>query len=136
MDIENKDPDAPDVYGFAKYNVDISVPEYDDEKYEAHLRSDDWSKEETDYLMTLVKEYAQKWPIVIDRYEWPPGGLGSEESTALARPQDARSLEALKARYYHVWVSQEWDHQRYRTRSGSPQFTMAADIISGEVPGS
>ncbi|KIV99278.1 uncharacterized protein PV09_09046 [Verruconis gallopava] len=103
MDIENKDPDASEPYRFAKYNVDISVPQYDDEKYEAHLKSDDWSREETDYLIGLVKEYAQKWPIIIDRYEWPPGA-SSDDATALARPQDARTLESLKARYYQVWA--------------------------------
>jgi DNA methyltransferase 1-associated protein 1 len=105
MDIENKDPDTPEPYRFAKYNVDISVPQYDDEKYNKHLQSNEWSREETDYLIALVKEYAQKWPIIIDRYEWPPGGAGAEDSTALSRQRDSRTLEALKARYYHVWVS-------------------------------
>jgi DNA methyltransferase 1-associated protein 1 len=103
MEIENSDPDAPEPYRFAKYNVDISVPQYDDEKYNAHLLSTDWSREETDYLMALVKEYAQKWPIVIDRYEWPPDGV-EVDPTAVARAGDARTLEQLKARYYQVWV--------------------------------
>ena len=103
MDIENNDPDAPAPYRFAKYNVEISVPQYDDEKYNAHLLSTDWTREETDYLLGLVKEYAQKWPIIVDRYEWPPGGVQAD-STALARTEDTRTLEQLKARYYQVWV--------------------------------
>ena len=100
MDVENSDPDAPEPYRFAKYNVDISVPQYDDEKYNTHLRSAEWSREETDYLLGLVKEYAQKWPIIIDRYEWPPGQPDGD-STALV---GSRTLEQLKARYYQVWV--------------------------------
>jgi DNA methyltransferase 1-associated protein 1 len=101
MDIENNAPeDASEQYRFAKYNVDISVPQYDDEKYARHLASAEWSREETDYLLGLVKEYAQKWPIIIDRYEWPPGSADAE-STALV---GTRTLEQLKARYYQVWV--------------------------------
>ena len=104
MDIENNDPDAPEQYRFAKYNVEISVPQYDDAKYEEHLKSAEWSREETDYLIGLVKEFAQKWPIIIDRYEWPPPGAVQGESTALARTGEERTLEQLKARYYQVWV--------------------------------
>ncbi|KAF4553314.1 putative SWR1-complex protein [Elsinoe fawcettii] len=79
-------------YQFAKYNVQVDVPEYTEEVYEASMKSDDWSKEETDYLVTLVKDYGQKWAIVWDRYEFtPPEGEGK-----------SRSMEDLKSRYYAV----------------------------------
>ena len=103
MDIETKDAEENEPYRFAKYNLDISVPQYDDDKYNTHLRNADWSREETDYLVGLVKEYAQKWPLIIDRYEWPPR-QDSADSMALVR--ETRDLEALKARYYQVWVLQ------------------------------
>ena len=30
-----------------KYNVKVDRPQYTDEQYETHLKSEDWSKEET-----------------------------------------------------------------------------------------
>lgn len=32
-----------------------------------------WTKEETDYLFELVKEYDMKWYVINDRYEFPGG---------------------------------------------------------------
>ena len=73
-------------YQFAKFNVKVDVPEYSDGEYEV-LKSDDWSREETDYLFTMCREYDLRWPIVWDRYEFPG---------------KTRKLEDLKARYYAV----------------------------------
>ncbi|KAF2220110.1 hypothetical protein BDZ85DRAFT_31960 [Elsinoe ampelina] len=89
---ESKTEKAEKPYQFAKYNVQVDVPEYTDEVYEASMKSDDWSKEETDYLVTLVKDYGQKWAIVWDRYEFtPPEGQAK-----------TRSMEDLKSRFYAV----------------------------------
>ncbi|KAA8893724.1 hypothetical protein FN846DRAFT_977628 [Sphaerosporella brunnea] len=49
------------------------------------LKNDDWSREETDYLFSMCREYDLRFPIIWDRYEWP---------------SKQRSLEDLKARYY------------------------------------
>jgi len=44
----------------------------------SYLRSpisdEEWTKEETDYLFALVKEYDMRWYVIIDRYEFE-GGL-------------------------------------------------------------
>ena len=32
-----------------------------------------WTKEETDYLFNLVREYDGRFYVVHDRYEWPSG---------------------------------------------------------------
>ena len=50
-------------------------------------RETGWSKAETDYLFRLLNDYALRFYIVADRYEWP----GSE-----------RHVEDLKARYYAI----------------------------------
>ena len=88
--------------------MQITVPTYTDEHYEAHLKSDSWTREETDYLMELVKDYAQKWPVIIDRYEWTQDSTKAEEEppTAVAKASDnvPRTLEQLKDRYYKVWA--------------------------------
>jgi DNA methyltransferase 1-associated protein 1 len=94
---------------FAKFNVKVNVPKYDDEQYESKLKSSDWSKEETDYLMGLIQDFDLRWPVIWDRYEYqpapPPAPAGAEgEITALVTVPDAepRTMEDLKARYYEV----------------------------------
>ncbi|EME44746.1 hypothetical protein DOTSEDRAFT_108499, partial [Dothistroma septosporum NZE10] len=72
---------------FAQYNVAVEAPEYDADVYEKHLTSDGWTKDETDYLVTLYRECNGKWPVVADHYEFP----GSE-----------RSMEDMKARFYTI----------------------------------
>ena len=39
---------------FAKFNVKVQTPKYDDEQYNSKLRSEDWSKDETDYLTRFL----------------------------------------------------------------------------------
>jgi DNA methyltransferase 1-associated protein 1 len=93
-----------DVYPFAKYNVKAQCPKrYTDEQYNKHLRSDNWSREETDYLMDLVQEYDLRWVVISDRYEYPPNPSASDgESTALVPAVRRRTMEEMKARYYTV----------------------------------
>lgn len=90
---------------FAKFNVQVNIPKYDDEQYEAKLKNEDWTKEETDYLMQTAREFDLRWPLVWDRYEYQPASLPSIEgadSTALIPEPKPRTLEDLKSRYYDV----------------------------------
>jgi DNA methyltransferase 1-associated protein 1 len=67
------------IYPFAKYNVKAQVPKrYTDEQYNRHLKSDDWTREETDYLMDLVEEYDLRWVVIADRYDYQPRGAEGE----------------------------------------------------------
>ncbi|KAF2399111.1 hypothetical protein EJ06DRAFT_512161 [Trichodelitschia bisporula] len=115
--VEGQDPDQPEESKFAKYNVEVTVPTYDDATYDQYLQSEDWSKEETDYMLNLVQEYNQRWPVIIDRYDFPKSNSSpkrSRNSDALARPQDrdmddaeesgGRTLEDIKARYYDIYA--------------------------------
>ncbi|KAF1928625.1 uncharacterized protein M421DRAFT_100930 [Didymella exigua CBS 183.55] len=106
---------------YVKYNITVDMPDFTDEEYDAHLRSDDWSREETDYLFGIVKDYSYRWAVVWDRYEWQAlkrrerelaqaakQENGDEDSNALATmpfapPRDKeRSLEEMKARFYQI----------------------------------
>lgn len=80
--------DSPDdiAYRFSKFNVKVDIPEYTTGEYEV-LKDGDWAREETDYLLTMCREYDLRFTIIWDRYEWP----GKK-----------RSMEDLKARYYSV----------------------------------
>lgn len=46
------------------------MPKYTDELYDAAFVDDDWTREETDYMMKLVEEYSLIWEVVADRYDF------------------------------------------------------------------
>lgn len=93
---------------FSKYNVQVSVPQYSEDQYRQSLRNEDWTKEETDYLLDLAQTFDLRWPLIWDRYEWnPPATNGvadadGDESKAIVPAVEPRSMEDLKARYYEV----------------------------------
>ena len=93
-------PDAP----WAKYNVKVERPQYTDEQYETHLKSEDWSKEETDYLVDLAIEFDLRWIVISDRYDYKPPIQSniSEDSMAITPQLKNRTLEDLKTRYYDL----------------------------------
>jgi DNA methyltransferase 1-associated protein 1 len=114
MDTSTVPPPPTKEYQFAKYNVSVTVPTFTDEEYSTHLESNDWSREETDYMLSLVRDYSQKWPIIVDRYEWTAPQLNSSQKFSSqagyikavvksSEPQ-GRALEQIKARYYEIWA--------------------------------
>ena len=74
-------------YQFAKFNTKVSVPEYTDEEYEMIGKDPDWTKEETDYLFDMCRNFDLRFIIVHDRYTWI---------------ESKRSLEDLKDRYFSL----------------------------------
>ena len=89
---------------WAKFNVKVDRPQYTDEQYETHLKSDEWSKEETDYLVDLATEFDLRWIVVADRYEYQPREQPKENEASMAVTPQAkpRTQEDMKARYYNV----------------------------------
>ncbi|KAF7729230.1 swr complex subunit [Apophysomyces ossiformis] len=80
------DHDTED-YAFAQFNRVIDVVEYNDEEYEKFLTDPNWTKEETDYLLSLCRQYDLRFPVIADRYE----------------SNNPRSMEDLKDRYYSIF---------------------------------
>ncbi|KXH63810.1 SWR1-complex protein 4 [Colletotrichum nymphaeae SA-01] len=113
-DAEMKDAEGeqaavkPENSMFAKFNVEVDVPQYSEDQYRTNLQNDDWSKEETDYLLGLVKDFDLRWPIIWDRYDYLPEAINGEasadgdESKAIIPVPKPRTMEDLKARYYDV----------------------------------
>jgi DNA methyltransferase 1-associated protein 1 len=103
--LERPEPAVEEDYPFKRYNVKVKVPEYTDAEYEQELKSDTWSKEETDYLMELCREFDLRWILITDRYEYQPASIppidGNESTTLIPAPQP-RTMEDLKSRYYTV----------------------------------
>ncbi|KAI6092126.1 hypothetical protein F4821DRAFT_224962 [Hypoxylon rubiginosum] len=97
---------------FAKFNVQVDIPQYSDDQYNSNLISRYWTKDETDYLFGLVRDFDLRWPLIWDRYEYKPKppeqarngeGAGSmDPRTAVMPAGRPRSLEDLKSRYYEV----------------------------------
>ncbi|KAL5050362.1 SWR1-complex protein 4 [Aspergillus fruticulosus] len=99
---------ADQEYPFAKYNIKLKLPNrYTTDEYNRHLRSEEWSREETDYLMDLVEEYDLRWVVIADRYDFQPQPVDNTEetSTALVPRKQFRTMEQMKARYYYVAAS-------------------------------
>ena len=89
---------------WAKFNVRIDRPQYTNEQYETHLKNDDWSKEETDYLVDLAIDFDLRWIVIADRYEYQPKQQPKEDEYSMAMTPQAkpRTQEDMKARYYDV----------------------------------
>ncbi|KAI0164460.1 hypothetical protein GGR52DRAFT_559947 [Hypoxylon sp. FL1284] len=101
---------------FAKFNVQVDIPQYSDDQYNSNLTSQDWTKDETDYLFHLAGDFDLRWPLIWDRYEYQPklpenktteeGADSTDPNTAVVPAPKTRtkprSLEDLKSRYYEV----------------------------------
>ncbi|KAI1443896.1 hypothetical protein F5Y02DRAFT_193387 [Annulohypoxylon stygium] len=110
MDVETK-PQQLEDSAFAKFNVQVDIPQYSDDQYQSNLKSDEWTKDETDYLFGLARNFDLRWPLIWDRYEYQPkpekvtngdGGDATDPNTAVVPASKVRSLEDLKSRYYEV----------------------------------
>ncbi|KAG8937080.1 swr complex subunit [Tulasnella sp. 419] len=76
-------------YPFAKYNKNPPVAyDYSMDEYNKYLEDPDWTREETDYLFAITKEYDVRFFVIADRYNFPGG--------------KERSIQDLKARYYGI----------------------------------
>lgn len=75
-------------YRFEAFNKHADVISYSDEEYATYLERPDWSKRDTDRLISLCKEYDLRFIIVHDRY--------------LDADSAPRTIEELKDRYYGI----------------------------------
>ncbi|KAI1750824.1 hypothetical protein F4782DRAFT_235549 [Xylaria castorea] len=107
-----KKTDAVDDSGFAKFNAQVDVPQYSEDQYNSNLVNDDWTKDETDYLFSLARDFDLRWPLIWDRYDYTPqlpGHIKEEKDvdgidldTAMITAPLPRTMEDLKKRYYEV----------------------------------
>lgn len=75
-------------YPFAKYNVLPQSYTYSYDEYTNLLDEPGWTKEETDYLFSIVQEYDLRFYVIADRYNYPGG--------------PPRTIEDIKDRYYGI----------------------------------
>lgn len=110
-----------DEFPMEKFNVKVPIPKYTDEQYNQHMKSDAWTKEETDYLIQLCRDYDLRWFVIADRWNFNPekdmkaaeeiaihdDEMAPESTTSSTEPKkprwpQSRSIEQLKSRYYAV----------------------------------
>ncbi|TFK22344.1 SWR1-complex protein 4 [Coprinopsis marcescibilis] len=88
----SEDPDAGELqiseYPFAKYNVENPHHVFSQDEYTRYLEETPWTKELTDYLFELYREFDGRWYIIWDRAEFPP--------------ECHFDIDDLKDRYYGV----------------------------------
>ncbi|PON61766.1 SWR1-complex protein 4/DNA methyltransferase 1-associated protein [Parasponia andersonii] len=70
-------------YSFAKYNKSVDIVQYTDEEYDKHLADPTWTREETDQLFDLCKQFDLRFIVIADRFP------------------SSRTVEELKDRYYN-----------------------------------
>ncbi|RMZ88069.1 hypothetical protein DV736_g4704, partial [Chaetothyriales sp. CBS 134916] len=83
-----------DEFPSSKWNVKVAMDRYTEDQYEENFKSDDWSKEETDYLMQLCDDFDLRWVLIADRYD--PSEIPGQRGYA------DRRMEQLKSRYYSI----------------------------------
>jgi len=90
-------------YSFAQYNVQTADYTYSQDEYVRLLEGlpgislvlelirslpdIEWTKEETDYLFKLVRDFDLRWYIIHDRYDYPGGSLRTLEVWCISFPE-------------------------------------------------
>ncbi|KAL9021105.1 MAG: hypothetical protein Q9185_001644 [Variospora sp. 1 TL-2023] len=100
---QDERPKPASDYPYAKFNIRVDRPVYNEEQYNTKLKSVDWTKDETDYLMDLSYEFDLRWVVIADRYDYrAPESIQDGDAMAITPHTKHRTMEDLKARYYQV----------------------------------
>lgn len=82
-------------YPYAKFDIHLDPVTYSTEEYTTYLKSDRWTKSETDYLMDLARIYELRWPVIHDR--WFDFYHSQQGANSVSR-----TVDDLQQRYYTV----------------------------------
>ena len=80
---------------FDDFTSKVWIPQYSREEYEAFLRSDDWSFEETNYLLQLCELYDLRFFVIADRYEFLKNSEGIIENAQIESPSINQELSNM-----------------------------------------
>lgn len=83
-------------YPFTRFDIHLDPVTYSEDEYNRLLKSDTWTKSETDQLMELARRFELRWPVVYDRW------MEAMDYMTLEQVPPDRHVEDLQHRYYHV----------------------------------
>eukprot|EP00980_Cylindrotheca_fusiformis_P004768 scaffold1019_cov123-Cylindrotheca_fusiformis.AAC.8 len=83
-------------YPYAKFDIHLDQVSYSDEEYAKYLKSDRWTKSETDNLMELARKFELRWAVIHDRW------FDFYHSEASGDNPISRTIDDLQQRYYSV----------------------------------
>lgn len=87
---------------FEQFNFQLFLPNYTREEYQAFLHDEDWSFEETAYLLELCNRYELCFFAIADAYSFSLATAADAQSVdSLALPK-RRTIEDIKERYFYV----------------------------------
>lgn len=71
-------------------SAQVNICQYNDDEYENVVAplSDNWSRQETDYLLDMCESLDLRFVVIADRYNFPNG--------------PHRTVEELKSRYFSI----------------------------------
>ena len=70
------------------YLQQVEMPAFSDLEYQQHLHDDNWTKQETDHLFDLCRQFDLRFVVIQDRWD--------------KEKFSPRSVEDLKERYYNI----------------------------------
>ena len=82
-------------YPYAKFDIHLDPVTYTEAEYARYLKSDTWTKSETDKLLEMARKYELRWAVIHDRW------FGYYHIQQDNSPAD-RKVEELMHRYYSV----------------------------------
>lgn len=100
-------------YVYAKFNTKLDPVTYSTDEYDSLLKTDSWTRSETDQLMSVCHEYNLRWPVIADRFE----------STS------HRPTEDLMARYF--FITARLKAHRNEKRGGNYSHTHSSGSSAG-----
>ncbi|KAL3935890.1 MAG: hypothetical protein SGBAC_008682 [Bacillariaceae sp.] len=83
-------------YPYAKFDIHMNQVVYTDDEYAKYLKSEQWTKSETDYLMELAGKYELRWAVIHDRW------FDYYHSEDVDDNFVSRTVGDLQQRYYSV----------------------------------
>lgn len=87
-------------YPYARFDIHLDPVTYSDEEYSKFLKSDLFTKSETDTLMELVRRLELRWPVIYDR--WIEENLSMNNTSESNASVKEFKIEDLQFRYYQV----------------------------------
>lgn len=113
-------------YPYSKFNTKLEAVTYTDDEYESLLRSQTWSRSETDHMMFLCLKFDLRWPVIVDRYNLVPGRTADEIQERYY--QVVTTLKKSRSNATEVQIKNEcntiFDGEYHRARRSQQEFNL------------